>query len=92
MNDPRHCEECEAIQQEFRDSSPELQEMWGNAVSRIAAAANRTAGEIADDLLEKYRFRRGCESAQAPYPGIARAFNRLSQHQLRTGHNPLLRR
>jgi hypothetical protein len=92
MTGPAKCEECEAIRSQLRGVSSELWEVWGKAVSQVGQAAQNDTEEILDELLEKYEFRPGSAPQEPQYPGIARAVHKMFQHQIRTGHNPLVRK
>jgi hypothetical protein len=81
MTNSAQCDECQAILEQLRDAWHEIREF-----PKI-----ETEEEV-NEFLNKYRFHSQPEPLRIPlprYPGIADAFRRMVERQIRTGHNVL---
>jgi hypothetical protein len=104
MSDPAHCNECEAILEEFRsayaeiEASPELRDELraaGDALKKMIGGTEEDA-ERADEVLGKYQFRAQypgvLQDPEPQHPRIHDAFGRMFKHHGRTGHWAVFRR
>jgi hypothetical protein len=99
MSIPAQCDECEAILVELRsafaeiDSFPRLRnELRADCAAIIGVLRDKEEdAERVEEIMRKFQFRPGRDT-ECRTPRIRDAFQKMTDHRLRTGHMALLRK